>query len=150
MANPKRKGDRLERELVHAHRKLGVEAARSTLPYQAGGEDPEVDLVLTGPAIGRLVAQVKGRGDGFRRLYAWLGDLGALFIRADRQPWLVVLPWPTWERIHQNHGPNGESIPRDTAVHAVRQAAALTAARLGRKLTREDLEAILDRVLVHL
>jgi hypothetical protein len=36
--------------------------------------------------------QCKARADGWRTLYANLGDADALAVRAERRPWLVVLP----------------------------------------------------------
>jgi hypothetical protein len=36
--------------------------------------------------------EVKVRGNGFRELYAWLGDRDFLIVRADRLEPLVVIP----------------------------------------------------------
>ena len=39
---------------------------------------------------GRLV-EVKRRASGFKKLYEWLADVQIVMVRADRQPWLVVM-----------------------------------------------------------
>lgn len=80
--SPRRKGDRLERELV---RLLG--GARVPLSGAAGGEFAQD---VEHPLLGKV--QVKGRRNGFRTLYAALEGADALAVRADRKPWLIVLP----------------------------------------------------------
>lgn len=88
----KRKGDRIERELVALHRELGIEAARVPLSGAAGG-DFSGDLHLT---LGerRLRAEVKtrGNGDGFKTLERWLGGNDLLFLRRDWAEPPVLLP----------------------------------------------------------
>jgi hypothetical protein len=49
----------------------------------------DVSLPLLG--IDRRV-EVKGRADGFARLYAWLDGADLLVLKADRKEPLVVLP----------------------------------------------------------
>ena len=53
----------------------------------AAGGDFAGDVQVLG-----LTWEVKARGDGFHQLYAWLAAHDALALRADRKPWLVVLP----------------------------------------------------------
>jgi hypothetical protein len=49
----------------------------------------DVSMPLLG--VDRRV-EVKCRGNGFRRLYDWLGDADFLMVRSDRREPLVVLP----------------------------------------------------------
>ncbi len=79
---PKDKGDRGELEIV----KMFPGAERT---FWQPEQDRQRGDVLNIPYLGR--AEVKRRKD-FKTLYGWLADNGALFLRGDRRPWLVVLP----------------------------------------------------------
>ena len=79
--SPKAKGDRGEREIV---KMFGGDRSY----WQPGAEITQGD-VLSIPYIGS--AEVKRR-KRFTTLYNWLADNDALFLRADRMPWLVVMP----------------------------------------------------------
>ena len=93
------KGARRERELA---RLLGGQ--RVPLSGAAGGEFSE-DVVV--PGLGRV--QVKARRDGWRTLYAALaGGADALALRADRRPWLVVMPVETVLRLLGRTTANGD------------------------------------------
>jgi Holliday junction resolvase len=102
-AKQRRKGARLERELVELHRGLGVHAERVPLSgamrYQGSGHD--VDVYALGREASPLVSAVKGRGsgEGFKTLERWLGENDALFLRRDHAEPLVLLPWQVWARI---------------------------------------------------
>ncbi len=99
---PRRKGDRIEREIAALHRDMGVKAERVPLSGAAGGSfTGDVDVYAAGPDAAPLVTEVKARrnGAGFTQLERWLGDNDALFLRRDRAAPLVVLPWRTWARI---------------------------------------------------
>lgn len=74
MHRSKRKGDRIERELVALHREAGIEAQRVPLSGAAGGLYSG-DLVIQAPTC-QLKAEVKARasGDGFMTLEGWLGE----------------------------------------------------------------------------
>lgn len=78
----KRKGNAGEREIAKL---LGGQ--RVPLSGAAGGEFAG-DVIVPGLGVG----EVKRRRDGFKQIYQWLGDNAFLAIRADRRPWLVVLP----------------------------------------------------------
>src|SRR6516162_10884496 len=99
----RRKGDRVERELVALHQALGVHAERYPLSggsrFRGSGHD--VDLYLFGRDAAPLVAEVKARknGSGFTQLEKWLGEHQVLFLRRDRADPLVILPWSTWEAL---------------------------------------------------
>ena len=77
----RRKGADAEREFA---RLIGGE--RVPLSGAAGGS-------YTGDVIGLgLRWECKRRKDGFKQLYDWLDGADALAVRADRKPWLVVMP----------------------------------------------------------
>jgi hypothetical protein len=89
-ARHRRKGDRIERELVAYLKHRGFAAERVPLSGSAGGSfigDITIQL------LGRdFTVEVKVRGNGFRRLYGWLADRDLLIVRADRREPLVILP----------------------------------------------------------
>ena len=97
-----RKGKRVERELVELHRDLGIEAQRVPRSGAAGGAFAgDVHLHLFGGDVEPLVGEVKARasGEGFKTLARWLDGADILFLRADRQPPMVCLPWATWAKV---------------------------------------------------
>jgi len=99
-ARHRRKGDRIERELVHRHRALGIKAERYPLSgasrFRGSGHD--VDIYALGSEEAPLVAEVKARanGAGFTTLESWLGDYDALFLRRNNADPMVVVPWRVW------------------------------------------------------
>jgi Holliday junction resolvase len=105
----RRKGDRIEREIVHRHCAMGVHAERYPLSgasrFRGSGHD--IDIYLFGADQAPLTAEVKSRksGSGFTTLEAWLGEYDALFLRKDRTDPLVMIPWRVWaqlvERVRQ-------------------------------------------------
>ncbi len=102
-ARPRRKGDRIERELVERHRALGFHAERYPLSgasrFRGSGHD--LDVYAFGREEAPLVAEVKARknGAGFTTLETWLGEFDALFLRRNHGEPLVVLPWRLWARL---------------------------------------------------
>jgi len=84
------KGLRMEREIVHLLQEAGIGAERVPLSGAAGGSyTGDVSL----PVRGRdWLGEVKARATGFSQIYKWLGTNDALFIRRDRDRWLIVLP----------------------------------------------------------
>jgi Holliday junction resolvase len=107
-AMQRRKGLRLERELVELHRSIGVYSERVPLSgaqrYQGNGAD--VDVYPNGRDGPPICAEVKGRanGEGFRQLEKWLSDNDALFLRRNNAEPMVVLPWRTWARLIGKRG----------------------------------------------
>lgn len=100
MANKaKQKGDRAEREIVHLHTELGIAAQRVPLSGAAGG------LFAGNVVIADMKAEVKARksGNGFKTLEGGLGANDILFLRRDRQKPLVLLPWPTYQKLMRRH-----------------------------------------------
>jgi len=100
---PRRKGARVEREVLTALREAGLEARRVPLSGSAPGYpgDLEVDL----PGLGRVLVEVKAR----RRvaLEAWLEGRGLLVLKPDRKPPLAVLPLEGFLRLVQALGGTG-------------------------------------------
>ncbi|MCU0649901.1 MAG: hypothetical protein MUF00_18060 [Gemmatimonadaceae bacterium] len=92
----KRKGDRIERELVARHRALGLAAQRVPLSGAAGGLFAGDVLV---PGVGRIEVKARAQGSGFVTLTRWLGTADALVLRQDHAEPLVVLPWATYSRL---------------------------------------------------
>jgi Holliday junction resolvase len=99
-ARHRRKGDRIEREIVALHVRLGVHAERYPLSgashFRNSGHD--IDLYVFDKDQAPLVAEVKARknGGGFVQLEKWLGGYDALFLRRDHADPIVVLPWRVW------------------------------------------------------
>jgi Holliday junction resolvase len=102
-ARHRRKGDRVERELVQLHRDLGVHAERYPLSgasrFRGSGHD--VDIYSFGKDEPPVVAESKARknGDGFVQLERWLGEYDVLFLKRNNADPLVLLPWRVWARL---------------------------------------------------
>ena len=102
-ARNKRKGGRIEREVVDRHKALGIFAERyprsGASNFRGSGHD--VDIYLFGPDEGPTIAEVKSRknGAGFTTLESWLADYDCLFLRRNNADPLVLLPWRMWARI---------------------------------------------------
>jgi hypothetical protein len=92
----KRKGTRIEQELVRQLLKLGLVCSRVPLSGAAGGNfsgDIHVEL------LGRVhKVEVKARRE-FRTLHDWLTGNDLLLLKADRQPPLVVLSLPLFAEL---------------------------------------------------
>jgi Holliday junction resolvase len=99
-AKHRRKGNRVEREIVQLHKDLGVHCERYPLSgashFRGSGHD--LDLYLFGRDKAPLVAEVKARknGAGFTTLETWLGEYDALFLKRNNADPLVLLPWRVW------------------------------------------------------
>ena len=99
-AKHRRKGNRIEREIVDRHKAAGVHAERYPLSgasrFRGTGHD--ADLYVFGRDAAPIIAEVKGRksGAGFTTLEKWLGYYDALFLKRNNADPLVCLPWRTW------------------------------------------------------
>jgi Holliday junction resolvase len=99
-ARHRRKGDRIEREIVALHLELGIHSERYSLSgasrFRGSGHD--IDIYCHGKDAAPLVAEVKARkdGGGFVQLERWLDEYDALFLRRNNADPLVVLPWRIW------------------------------------------------------
>jgi Holliday junction resolvase len=102
-ARHRRKGDRLEREIVERHTALGIKAERYPLSgasrFRGSGHD--VDIYTFGNDAAPMGTEVKGRknGAGFVTLEKWLGEYDGLFLRRNNADPLVLLPWRIWARL---------------------------------------------------
>jgi hypothetical protein len=89
-ARHRRKGNRVEREIIADLQSRTLAAERIPLSGSAGGSfigDMSV------PVLGRhLCVEVKIRANGFRERYRWLDHRDLLIVRADRREPLVVIP----------------------------------------------------------
>jgi len=96
-AHSRRKGLRIEQEVVNLLKGAGLDAERVPLSGQSGGSfSGDVRVRLRGEDF---VAEVKCRATGFRQIYGWLKAAELLVIRADREAALVVVPLDTFTRL---------------------------------------------------
>jgi hypothetical protein len=99
-ARHRRKGIRVEREVVERHKALGIHAERYPLSgarrFRGSGHD--IDLYPFGREEAPIVAEVKARrnGAGFTQLKTWLAEHDALFLRRNNADPIVMLPWRIW------------------------------------------------------
>lgn len=102
-ARHRRKGDRIEREIVQRHMDLGIRSERYPLSgasrFRGSGHD--VDIYVFGQDEAPIVAEVKSRagGAGFVTLERWLSEYDALFLRRNNADPIVLLPWRLWARL---------------------------------------------------
>jgi hypothetical protein len=119
-ASERRKGSRIEREIVDAHKRIGLKCERYPLSgathFRGSGHD--LDIYIHGPDAAPAVCEVKSRGNGkgFTMLERWLGSYDALFLRRDRQEPMVVLPWRVWSLLV-----GGGKCPRRTSENGREQ-----------------------------
>lgn len=94
----RRKGSRVERQIVHLHRDMGLKAKRVPLSGAADGFKGDV-LIDLGDYT--LQSEIKARksGTGFTVLDRWLGDNDLLFVKRDRRKPAVYMPWETYESL---------------------------------------------------
>jgi Holliday junction resolvase len=99
-ARHRRKGDRIEREIVDRHKALGIKAERYPLSgasrFRGSGHD--IDIYCYGKDEAPIVAEVKARknGGGFIQIERWLGEFDLLALRRDNADPIIVLPWRVW------------------------------------------------------
>jgi hypothetical protein len=102
-ARHRRKGNRVEREIVESHRALGIHAERYPLSgasrFRGSGHD--LDLYVFGREEAPLVGECKARkdGGGFVQLERWLGEYDLLLLKRNHADPLVLLPWRIWTRL---------------------------------------------------
>jgi len=90
-AMQRRKGAKVEREIVNALKAAGIPAERVPLSGAHGGSFAG-DVVVGG---GRWRAEVKARkgGEGFKQLERWLGENDLLILKRNHGDPMVLLPW---------------------------------------------------------
>ena len=92
----RRKGCRVELEIVHALKEQGIDACRVPLSGQHGGKFHGDILV---PLNGQdLNFEVKARKEGFKQIYDWIQGHNGLFLKANHKPFLVVQTFDEWVR----------------------------------------------------
>lgn len=94
----RRKGAKIEREIVDAHVAIGIPAKRVPLSGAAEGWKGDVRIAHV---TGELMAEVKARasGAGFAVLERWLGGMDLIFLRRDRREPMVAMSWRTYARL---------------------------------------------------
>jgi hypothetical protein len=85
---PRRKGNRVEREVLALLKEAGLEARKVPLSGSAPGYPGDLEVEL--PGLGKVVVEVKARKR--LALEAWLEGRGLLVLKPDRKPPLAVLP----------------------------------------------------------
>lgn len=90
------KGKRVELEIVHRHRDLGIDAERVPLSGASGGRFTGDIVIDQGGSTLRAEVKARADGAGFKQLETWLGDNDLLFLRRDRAEPMVLLTWRTY------------------------------------------------------
>ena len=110
----RRKGARVEREFVIAHKEMGFAAERA--PYSGAvkgrltdmqGEDVKIELA---PGF-VLTAEVKARKEGWKTIEQQISRTDALFLKANGKPPMVVLTWAAYERLLKRFVCKDASVP---------------------------------------
>jgi hypothetical protein len=96
------KGARVEREIVNAHRAIGLHAERVPLSgasrYQGNGADIDVHVPWrSGPLVGECKA--RGSGEGFAVIERWLGENDFLVLKRNNAPPMYVVPERVWNEL---------------------------------------------------
>lgn len=99
-SSSKRKGSRVEREIVRMHQDAGIVATK--VPLSGALEGFPGDIVVADHFGGEVKARKNGAG--FSTLERWLGDLDILFLKRDRQKPFVAMPWKTYELLMKAWG----------------------------------------------
>jgi Holliday junction resolvase len=97
------KGARVERLLVNALVKEGIDAKRIPLSGACSGFEGDISIKpRQGYRVGQdYVCEVKSRknGEGFATLERWLGKNDFLFLKRDREQPIVVMQWDQFVRL---------------------------------------------------
>jgi Holliday junction resolvase len=94
------KGARAELEVVAALKALGISSEKipGSGSFRYRGEAHDVSIHNDD---GDQSVEVKIRATGFKQIYDYLGDNDLLFLRRDRDRWLVVMDIDTWHKERQ-------------------------------------------------
>jgi len=97
------KGLRVEREIVNSLKESGINAERVPLSGAAGGSFSG-DIRIEGDGD-EFLAEVKARknGDGFKTLEGWLGENDFLFLKKNKTPPTVLMPWAVFIDLFQTY-----------------------------------------------
>ena len=104
---PKRKGTRIENEIVDRHVAAGLKARRivgSGMFAPSFGKELADDLRVLNE---ELHAEVKARknGEGFKTLENWIPDGGIVFLRRNHAKPLVAMEWDTYVKLAKSVQP---------------------------------------------
>jgi hypothetical protein len=111
MTHPhKLKGNRVERGVVELHNEYKrIRAQRVPLSGAVETHPGDIEIFIDGPINPgekskptiELRGEVKSRksGSGFKVLEGWLGTNDFLFLKRDRQPYLVVLTQEVYQKL---------------------------------------------------
>lgn len=99
-SSSKRKGYRVENELVKYLKKKGVDAKRQ--PLSGAISDFPHDISINNP---RLILEVKARknGSGFKTILNWMGKADALVMKQDYDDPIVAMRMDTFLDLVTNH-----------------------------------------------
>ncbi len=89
----KRKGSRVEREIVNYLKDNEIPAKRVPLSGSANGFKGDI---IIGDS---LKCEVKARKDGFKQIYNWIKENDFLIVKADRKSPLVIMDIDTFIKI---------------------------------------------------
>ncbi len=99
----KRKGTLEENAIVQVIRTLdGWRAHRVPLSGAIPGYPG--DVILQAPDGREFRVESKVRASGFKQIYSWLGDNDMLWIRADHQPGMWVVPAAVMMELLEGYG----------------------------------------------
>ena len=95
----KRKGSRVERQIVKLHREAGVKAKR--VPLSGAAEGFKGDIIVDLGMEENLIGEIKARraASGFKTIDKWLGDNDLLFLKRDQRKPAVYMSWDTYEKL---------------------------------------------------
>ena len=116
MSKSKAKGRRVEHLVVALHAAVGVRAERVPLSGSLGGKySDDVDL-----PYGKGEVKARKGGEGFKVLEGWMKACAALFLKRDRQPFLVVLTQDAYtDLVRRAYGDVEGLAVRRTVSHVV-------------------------------
>jgi len=91
-----------EKEVERKLKEAGLEAKRVPLSGAVEGFWGDVVFNVDGR---EMTGEVKRRKAGFSKLYQWLARKDILFLREDREDWLVVLRMEDWLELVKKEKP---------------------------------------------
>ena len=95
------KGSREELAIVNLHKDHGIFAERTLENGKRPNGDMawDIDLYVYGVDEAPLIGECKVKGQGFKKIYDYLGDADFLTIRADRKPRIYCMTEEVWLRL---------------------------------------------------
>ncbi|MGB9622741.1 MAG: hypothetical protein ACPL07_02740 [Candidatus Bathyarchaeia archaeon] len=103
------KGKRGEREVVNVLKGAGITAVRVPLSGSTAFQRGDVLIEVGGV---KYIGEVKRRREGFKELYKWLEGKDVLFVRRDKDEWVVCMSLDVFLNIYASLS-KGEENPID-------------------------------------